>query len=127
MFRACRNVLTCDMNWPHWQHVVADEAARSGQAISVAEVHSAVFENRIAADSLVEELATAFLDRGCDGVFLPAVTNLGVRLPLSDLLARLKASGRLRFVLVDAAQSFCQLPEPSPTKHVDVTITGCHK
>ncbi|WP_233214482.1 aminotransferase class V-fold PLP-dependent enzyme [Rhodopirellula bahusiensis] len=127
MFRACRNVLTCDMNWPHWQHVVADEAARSGQAVSVAEIHSAVFDKGLSAKSLVETLAAAFLDRDCDGIFLPAVTNLGIRLPISDLLSRLKPSGRLRFVLVDAAQSFCQLPEPSPTKHVDMTITGCHK
>ncbi|TWU34912.1 hypothetical protein Poly41_40550 [Novipirellula artificiosorum] len=127
MFRTCRHVLTCDMNWPHWQHVVADEAARSGQRISVEEVHSAVFEHGLTSESLAEKLATAFLNRECDGIFLPTVTNLGVRLPLLELLARLKPSGRLRFVLVDAAQSFCQLPEPSPTNCVDVTITGCHK
>ncbi len=127
MFRSCRNVLTCDMNWPHWQHLVADEAARSGQSISVAAVQSAVFERGINAESLIEKLATTFLDQDCDGIFLPAVTNLGIRLPISGLLSRLKPSGRLRFAFVDAAQSFCQLPEPSPTKHVDITIAGCHK
>ncbi len=127
MFRTCRNVLTSDLNWPHWQSIVADEAARSGQQITVVPVLDEVLGHGTSAEDLTDRFTSAFLKNECDGVFLPAVNNLGIRVPLSDLLSGVKRTGRLRFVLVDAAQSFCHLPEPSPSVLADVTITGCHK
>lgn len=127
MFRTCRNVLTSDLNWPQWQSIVTDEAARSGQQISVASLRNAVLMDQLSADEITERLSSTFMNNDCDGVFLPAVNNLGIRLPLAGLLSRLKPTGRLRFILIDAAQSFCHLPEPSPGVLTDVTITGCHK
>jgi len=127
MFRNCRNVLTSDLNWPHWQAVVADEAARSRQRVTLASISGAVFDGHVSADEVTEQLTQRFIETDCDGLFLPAVTNLGVRLPVTRVLSRLKASGRLRFAMIDAAQSFCHLQEPSPAKLADVTITGCHK
>ena len=127
MFRLCRNVLTADLNWPHWQAIVMEEAARSGQKVTIASVSDAVLADRMSASNLASQLETAFHDGGCDGVFLPVVNNLGVRLPLAKLLPRLKSSGELRFTLLDAAQSFCHLPEPAPAHLADVTIAGCHK
>lgn len=127
MFRLCRNVLTTDLNWPHWQAIVMEEATRTGQTVSVASVKNAVLTDRVPASVLANKLEAAFVDRGCDGVFLPVVNNLGIRLPLSSLLPRLKSTGELRFTLLDAAQSFCHLPEPTPSQFADVTIAGCHK
>ena len=127
MFRLCRNVLTTDLNWPHWQAIVMDEAGRSGQSVTVATVKDAVLADRMLASDLATQLESVFGDRGCDGVFLPVVNNLGVRLPLAKLLPRLQSSGNLRFTLLDAAQSFCHLPEPAPLHLADVTIAGCHK
>ena len=127
MFRLCRNVLTTDLNWPHWQAIVSDEAARCGQSVTVASVKEAVLADRMSATDLASQLETAFGDGGCDGVFLPVVNNLGVRLPLAKLLPGLKSFGNLRFTLLDAAQSFCHLPEPAPSHLADVTIAGCHK
>lgn len=127
MFRLCRNVLTTDLNWPHWQAIVLDEAARCGQTVTVASVKEAVLVDRMSASDLATELQSVFGDRDCDGVFLPVVNNLGIRLPLARVLPRLKSSGNLRFTLLDAAQSFCHLPEPVPSHLADVTIAGCHK
>ena len=127
MFRLCRNVLTTDLNWPHWQAIVLEEAARTGQKVTVASVQNAVLTDRVPASDLASKLETVFVDRGCDGVFLPVVNNLGIQLPLSSLLPRLRSSGKLRFTLLDAAQSFCHLPEPTPSQFADVTIAGCHK
>lgn len=127
MFRTCRNVLASDLNWPQWQMVVADEAVRSGQRITVASVRRPVLSGTLSEVELAQRLETVFRECRCDGVFLPAVSNLGVRLPLSALFSRLAAAGLLRFTLVDAAQSFCQLPEPSPVPQADLSISGCHK
>lgn len=127
MFRTCRNVLTCDLNWPRWQSIVVNEAARSGQRITVTPLCDAIFNDHLSADDVSERLKSEFVDKACDGVFLPAVNNLGIQLPLPRLLDELKATRKLRFVLVDAAQSFCHVPAPSPTSLADVTIAGCHK
>lgn len=126
LFRTCRNVLTSDLNWPHWQAIVAEEAARSRQQVTIASVQDAVFNDHLTARELARLLTDTFITNECDSVFLPAVSNLGIRLPIHDLLTELKQTGQLRFVLVDAAQSFCHLPEPTPPL-ADVTITGCHK
>ena len=127
MFRTCRNVLTSDLNWPHWQKLVKDEAARSGQQTTDASIQDVVLNDRSSAKELIERLEATFFNNGCDGIFLPTVNNVGIRLPLSKLLFDLKSSGQLRFALIDAAQSFCHLPEPAPSTLADVTITGCHK
>lgn len=127
MFRTCRNVLTSDLNWPHWQAIITDEAARSGQRVTLAFARDSVFNVRLTATELNNRLETAFFANDCDGLFLPAVNNLGVRLPLSRLLSNLQSSGKLRFSMIDAAQSFCHLPQPSPATLADVTIAGCHK
>lgn len=127
MFRSCRNVLTSDLNWPHWQGIVNDEAARRHHATTVARVRDMVFCDRVSADELCDQLTATYFKMDCDGLFLPVVNNQGIRLPLSKLLDKLKASGKLRFALVDAAQSFGHLSQPAPTQLADVTIAGCHK
>ncbi len=126
LFRKCRNVLTSDLNWPHWQAIVTEEAGRSGQQVTIAAVRDAVFNDHLTAEELARQLTDTFITNDCDAVFLPAVSNLGIRLPIHDLLTELKRTSQLRFALVDAAQSFSHLPEPT-TPLADVTITGCHK
>lgn len=126
LFRKCRNVLTSDLNWPHWQAIVAEEAARGGQQVTVASVRDALFDDYLTAPEVTRLLTDTFITNECDAVFLPAVSNLGIRLPIHDLLTELKRTSQLRFALVDAAQSFCHLPVPT-TPLSDVTITGCHK
>ena len=126
LFRKCRNVLTSDLNWPHWQAIVAEEAARGGQQVTVASVRDALFDDYLTAPEVTRLLTDTFITNECDAVFLPAVSNLGIRLPMHDLLTELKRTSQLRFALVDAAQCFCHLPEPT-TPLADVTITGCHK
>lgn len=127
MFRKCRNVLTTDLNWPSWQQVVCEEALRCGQQITEAQLTQVVFSHRATAKEVNDRLVGQFCDSDCDGIFLPAVTNLGVHLDTSDLLRELKATGRLRFAMIDAAQSFCHIANPAPLPVADFTIAGCHK
>lgn len=41
----------------------------------------------------------------CDGLFLPAVDSMGIRLPITEIVERLLSKQEVRFVLVDAAQA----------------------
>ena len=127
MFRQCRHVLTTDMNWPAWQAIVEDEAIRQGRRTTQIPLGHAVIEECWSANDVANHLANAFRQHACDGLFLPAVSNLGVAIPVTQLVATLRANHEVRFVLADAAQAFCQVPNPSLADAADVTIVGCHK
>jgi len=60
----------------------------------------------------------------CDGVFLSAVSNLGVRLPVAKIVRALKATGHLRFVVVDGAQELNHIPTDLSHEHCDSISPG---
>lgn len=127
MFRQCRHVLTTDMNWPAWQAIVEDEATRQGRRTTQIPLGHAVIEEGWSANDVVHHLASAFRQHACDGLFLPVVSNLGVAIPVAELVVTLRANHEVRFVLADAAQAFCQIPHSVLADAADMTIVGCHK
>jgi hypothetical protein len=66
-------------------------------------------------------------ENGCDGLFLPAVDHLGVRIPVRAIVEQIRNTSHLQFVLVDAAQAFCQVPIDDSLAVADFVVTGCHK
>ncbi len=127
MFRQCRRVLTTDLNWPAWQSIVSDEATRHGGRIVQVDIANDVLKDCATAADVVDSMATAFERNSCDGLFIPAVSSLGIRLPVSSLVQRLKQRHELRFVMVDGAQAFCHVPLAEVMESCDVLIAGCHK
>ena len=127
MLRQCRRVLTTDLNWPAWQSIVSDEAMRHGGRILQVEIANDVLKDCATAADVVDSMAAAFERNSCDGLFIPAVTSLGIRLPVSSLVRRLKQRHELRFVMVDGAQAFCHVPLAEVLESCDVLIAGCHK
>ncbi|HQX49195.1 MAG TPA: aminotransferase class V-fold PLP-dependent enzyme [Planctomycetaceae bacterium] len=127
MLRQCRRVLTTDLNWPAWQSIVSDEAMRHGGWIVQVDVANDVLKNAATAADVVDSMAAAFERNSCDGLFIPAVSSLGIRLPVSSLVQRLKQRHELRFVMVDGAQAFCHVPLAEVLESCDVLIAGCHK
>ena len=65
--------------------------------------------------------------RRCDGLFLTAVSNLGVRFPVSRIVRRLETSCEVRFVVVDGAQDFCHASADLRDEYCDFYLAGCHK
>jgi hypothetical protein len=63
--------------------------------------------------------------QGCDGLFLSSVTFQGARLPIEAILERLSRGTPPRLVVVDGAQAFSHVPEPS--NRMDFYLAGCHK
>jgi hypothetical protein len=77
--------------------------------------------------NLIDVLREAYTRNGCDGLFLPAVDNLGVRLPINALVRTLRHQAELRFVVVDGAQAIGHIPLTLTDCHCDVFLAGCHK
>lgn len=127
LFRACRNVLITDLGWPNYQQTLAHRADRTGNYVTVASIRDRIFHSGWSGVDVAEYLAAQFVRFGCDGLFLPIVDHLGVRLPIDRIVRRIRASGELRFVMLDAAQAFCHVAFDDAFVHADFIVAGCHK
>ena len=77
--------------------------------------------------ALVDLLCQTFIEHGCDGLFLPAVSNLGVRLPIREIVQAIGSRAELRFVALDGAQSLAHVPLELDRNYCDLLLAGCHK
>lgn len=126
-FPRCRNVLTCDLGWPAYQSLLAQHAARAAGQITLTPLREMVFGDRATAEEVVEAVVQKYLSHRCDGLFLPAVSNLGVRLPVERIVRRIEAVAKIRLVVVDGSQQFCHTAAELATDYCDLYLTGCHK
>ncbi len=123
----CRHIFTTDFNWPTYQNILQHEANRSGNRVHVARHRTSVLRDDMRPSQLVAVIVQEFVNHNCDGLFLPAVDNLGIRLPISDIVTAIRRQSVLRFVVVDAAQAFAHVPIGDCLSVADFTIAGCHK
>lgn len=127
MFQICRHVLTTDLSWPTYQDAVSRQALAAGAQITTVPLRDAIFGERWTAADVASFLAGLCAENGCDGLFLPAVDHLGVRIPVRAIVEQIRNTSHLQFVLVDAAQAFCQVPIDDSLAVADFVVTGCHK
>lgn len=126
LFRRCRNVLVTDFNWPSYQSILAAEATRTGNTITTVPVRETLLRDAMTKEQLVSFVAAKYTQARCDGLFLPAVSNLGVQFPIREIVRTIESQTQLRFTVVDAAQAFCHVPASSYAVG-DLIIAGCHK
>ncbi len=126
-FPRCRNVLTCDLGWPAYQSILEQKASDAKSRVTVVALREAVFGGRATADDVVELMTRRYLDHGCDGLFLPAVSNTGVRLPIDRIVQGIESTAEVRLVVVDGAQEFCHTATDLARDYCDLYLTGCHK
>ncbi len=86
-----------------------------------------ILEDRLSAEEVIEVLVAAASERNCDGLFLPLVDNLGVQLPVTRIVQRLRREIELRFVVIDGAQSLGHVPLELAEGYCDLLLAGCHK
>ncbi|MBL8820742.1 MAG: aminotransferase class V-fold PLP-dependent enzyme, partial [Planctomyces sp.] len=127
MFQTCRHVLTTDLSWPTYQDAVSKQALPAGAQITTVPLRDAIFRERWTAAEVASFLARSFAENGCDGLFLPTVDHLGVRIPVRAIVEQIRNTSHLQFALVDAAQAFCQVPIDDSLAVADFVVTGCHK
>jgi hypothetical protein len=125
--KSCRGIFTTDFSWPTYQNILQHEAKRTDNRVHVASLRTSVLRERMPPDQLIADIVREFIHQNCDGLFLPAVDNLGVRLPIADIVAAIRQQSELRFVVVDAAQALAHVPVDDCLASADFTIAGCHK
>lgn len=127
LFRFCRNVLTADVTWPAYATILAREASRTGHHLTTVPLRQTLFGGDAAAHEVADLLADTAIRNGCDGLFLPAVSHDGVRLPVRDVVRRIERRTEPRFVGIDGAQAFGHVPIDLSGGWCDLLLTGCHK
>ncbi len=127
LFHPCRNVLVTDLGWPGYHDILFDVARRTGRSVTVVPLRDRVLGGRVGAEEVVDEVRRHYSSANCDGLFLPAVSNLGARLPLEAIVRSIDAEHELRFVVVDGAQDFCHASADLGSGFCDLYLSGCHK
>lgn len=127
LFRLCRNVLTTDTSWPSYVSLLNRIADRTGNSVTTVAVRQSILNDGAPHEQVVDKLTEEFLASGCDGLFLPAVDNLGNRIPTTEIVESIQRHAELRFVVVDGAQTFCHTPFSLRSGVCDVFLAGCHK
>lgn len=127
LFPRCRSVLTCDLGWPAYQSVLERQALRTAGRVTVVPLRDIVFGGRATADEVVERVCRTYLTYQCDGLFLPAVSHDGVRLPVQRIVRSIEAKCEARLVVVDGCQEFCHADSALAGEYCDLYLAGCHK
>ena len=127
MFQVCSNVLSTDLSWPTYQDAVTKQALASGGHVTTIPLRDAIFHEGWTADDVTSFLARAYADNHCDGLFLPAVDHLGIRVSIRAIVEQIRQTSQIQFVLIDAAQAFCHVPIAESVAVADFVVTGCHK
>ena len=127
LFSRCSNVLVSDLNWQPFSDILVEGRLNPSRRITVAHIKNQILDQHKTADEIVDSIATAFVANRCDGIFLPAVCNLGIALPIPKILAAIRERAEMRFSVVDAAQAINHVDLRWAKDAVDFTFGGTHK
>jgi hypothetical protein len=127
LFHPCENVLVADTGWPAYHAILERECRDRGRTITQVSLRDAILREQAAEDEVIALLRSAFRENHCDGLFLAAVSNEGVRLPVEQIVRTVRSCGQLRFVVVDGAQDFCHVYPDLRHECCDLYLAGAHK
>lgn len=127
LFQRCRNVLVTDLGWPPYRQILEREALRSGRKVTSVALTPLISDPQMTADAVIRFIREAYQQSGCDGLFLTAVSHLGVQLPVEGIVRSIEATREVRFAAVDGAQDFCHTFGDLRTGACDLYLAGSHK
>lgn len=127
MFRVCRHVLATDLSWPTYEQAIEASAGLTGNRITTIPLRDDILNRGWTVDDIATYLANSFIEHQCDGLFLPAVDHLGIRLPIRKIVEQIRERSELRFTFIDAAQAFCHVPLGDSLAFADFIVAGSHK
>ena len=127
MVRRCERVLITDLTWPSYARILEHECRRLRRRITTVPIRQAIFHDYVPLGEVVQQIVTAYRANRCDGLFLPAVSHDGIRLPLRMICRAVGQYRPPRFVAVDGAQAFCHAPIDLTGDWCDIFVAGCHK
>lgn len=123
----CERVLVTDTAWPPFLSILHRACRRAGRELVRVGIRDDILGGGVTADEITARLCEQFRRRRCDGVFLTAVSNEGIRLPIRQVTEQLASQWPVRFVVVDGAQEFGHAPPSLDGAWCDLYLAGCHK
>ena len=127
LFSRCSKILVTDLNWQPFNEILSNAPNNSCCEIFTVDIKNSIFDDGATIDEIVELIATKFEVKQCNGIFLPAVCNLGVALPVVKIMDAIRKRAEIRFSVVDAAQAINHVSLRGVGESVDFTFGGTHK
>jgi hypothetical protein len=127
LFHPCENVLVTDAGWPAYQIILERECSARGRRITQVSVRAAILGEQATQEEIVSRICSAYHRNHCDGLFLTAVSNEGICLPVERMVREVRSRRQPRLVVVDGAQDFCHVYPDLRHECCDLYLAGCHK
>jgi len=123
----CRKVMVTDLTWPSYRRILDQVQGAVDDRIIVLPLRKRILTDKLQPGELVDLAVAHYLRHGCQGLFLPAVDNLGIRLPVQRIVRAIEAHAEVRFVVVDGAQALNHIPLDLDDPYCDLLLAGAHK
>lgn len=127
LFARCRNILVTDLTWDSYQQILGNSRPNESCQITEIKIRDLIFKQGFTPEEITRLILRAYSENECDGLFLPAVCNHGIRLPIDSIIRRVREHAKLRFSVVDAAQAINHIDLSSAHTMVDFIFGGTHK
>ncbi|MCI0457461.1 MAG: aminotransferase class V-fold PLP-dependent enzyme [Gemmataceae bacterium] len=127
LFHPCANVLVTDTGWPSYHAILERERGPRGRLITQVSIRDAILREQATEEDIVARISSAYFRHHCDGLFLTAVSNEGIRLPVERTVREVQCRRQPRLVVVDGAQDFCHVYPDLRHECCDLYLAGCHK
>jgi len=127
LFARCRNVLVTDLNWNSFNPILNASIPNTTCRTSEVRIRDLILIKGASVEEVIQLLLTEYSNKGCDGLFLPAISHDGIQLPVKAIVEAIKANAKLRFSVVDAAQAINHVDIGWARETVDFVFGGTHK
>lgn len=125
--RPCENILITDLGWPGYHQILHRECRRAGRRTTSVDLFDDLLNAQIDEHEVVTRVSKAYAKNRCDGIFFPAVSNTGLRLPVQQICREIERQSDVRFAVIDGAQDFCHVQTDLRDDCCDLYLAGCHK
>lgn len=125
--RPCRNILVTDLGWQPYHNILAKECQRTNRRMTLVRLRDRILSDNMDAGDVAAWLSEVYRKNGCDGLFLTAVSNHGIRLPIKQIAETIEKSSEVRFVALDGAQDIGHTEPPHAAEFADFYLAGTHK
>ena len=127
LFARCRNVLVTDLNWKSFNPILAASVPNENCCVTEVRVKDLILNQGASSEEIIQLILAEYSKNDCDGLFLPAVSNHGIYLPVKEIVDTIKSNAKLRFSVVDAAQAINHVDIGWARGTVDFIFGGTHK
>lgn len=122
-----RTTLITDLTWPSYQQILRRAARQWSGRINRLSIRAGILSGNLSASEIVDLVARRVQRMGCQGVFLPAISHDGIRLPIAEICQAIRRFAPGVVIAIDGSQAMGQAPIDLGHVPCDMFFGGCHK